>query len=496
MSLLGIDIGSGSIKAVAFAIDGTLVAQAAAPYRTRHAAGGRAEAAPEEIWQAFTGVCRSIGRATRRDAVRAFAIASHGETIIPLGQRGSVLGPALMNADNRAAAESAQLVRKLGEQQLYRWTGVPPHPMYGLPKMMWLRRHAAPLYGRTASFVSPAGYALARLGLAPLLDASLAGRTGAFDLERGDWSAPILAAAGVAREKLPEVRPAGTAPGELSRRAAAAVGLPAGTVVVLAGHDQPCGALGAGCLRPGQVADSAGTYECLAVASESRPAVRAAARFHLNTGRHVLDGLYLTLAFFPGGVLTRWFLDEFVPQSAQAAFFREAEKRVARNRRTPTGICVLPHWVGACNPVWDVRATGVIVGLTPRADRWQLYQALFEGLACELQLNVAALEQAVGRFECVRIYGGNSRHPFSVQLRADITGRRFEALDQPDAVCLGAAMLAGLGTGVFRSPAAAVQALLGKTRRFTPDPVGVAVYAAQQRRYRAIYPALRRVDAQ
>ena len=496
MSLLGIDIGSGSIKAVAFAADGDIIAQAAEPYRTRHGAGGRAEAEPEEIWQTFAGVCRRIGRATKRDAVRALSISSHGETIVPLDRRQSALGPALMNADNRAGAESQLLVRKIGEQQLYRCTGLPPHPMYGLPKIMWLRRHAAQLYGQTAVFASPSGYVLARLGLPPLLDASLAGRTGAFDLGGDDWSAEILAAAGVVREKLPEVRPAGVAVGELSRQAANAIGLPAGTVMVLAGHDQPCGALGAGCLRPGHVADSAGTYECLAVASDARPAARTAARFHLNTGRHVIGDLYITLAFFPSGVLTRWFLDEFVPQSEQATFFREVEQRIARDQRGPTGICVLPHLVGACNPVWDVRATGVIVGLTPRADRWRLYQALFEGLACELRLNVEALERVVGTFDRVRIYGGNSRHPFSVQLRADVTRKRFEALAHPEAVCLGAAMLAGLGTGVFRSPAAAVKAMLGKIRRFDPDPVVADAYAAQQRHYRAIYPALRKIHAQ
>jgi xylulokinase len=495
MSLLGIDIGSGSVKGVAFTARGGILAEAAAPYRSNFAGDGRAEAAPEEIWEAFAGVCRRVGAAAAGDLVEALAIASHGETFIPMKRDGSALGPAVMNADNRAADEARMLEREVGRMELYRITGVPPHPMYALPKILWLKRHAEAIYRQAELFASPAGYIQARLGLPPAFDVTLAGRTLAFDLDAGDWSRAILSAAGIPSDRLPEVRPAGAALGRLSRAAAESIGLPAGAGVALGGHDQPCGALGAGCVQPGDVADSAGTYECLTAASRARPDAATAARFHLNTGRHVIGGLYATLAFFPAGLLTRWFAAEFAPGRDPDDFFREAEERIGQGEPGPTGICVLPHWVGACNPAWDARATGVIVGLTPRADRWRLYRAIFEGIACELTLNVEALEQTTGAFDRVRIFGGNARHPFSIQLRADVTGKRVEALAHPEAVCLGAALLAGVAAGLYRDAAAAAAALLGAPRRFDPNPAAAKAYDPQIRRYRAIFPALRAIHA-
>lgn len=478
------------MKAVAFTSAGDILAQAAADYPTAFRENGHVEALPENLWNVFARVCGEIGANTAADPVSGLAIVSHGETFIPLGRDAAAIGPAIMNADNRATDETKRLSDALGHAELYRITGVPPHPMYSIPKIMWLKRHNPSLYERASVFATPAGYLQARLGLSPAIDHSLAGRTLAFDLDAACWSRTILDAAGIEASKFPEAVAAGVTLGRLTQEAAEALNLPAGARVALGGHDQPCGALGAGCMHDGDAADSAGTYECLTVVSGKRPERAAASRSHLNTGRHVVGGLYATLAFFPAGVLTRWFLDELVPEEERRGFHAKAEDQVGRLGVDPTGICVLPHLVGACTPAWDPRATGVIVGLTPPAGRWHLYKAMFEGFACELDLNIEAVERALGSIHGVRIFGGNSRHAFSVQIRADVTGKRFEALANPETVCLGAAMLAGVAAGEFAGPAAAVATMTGGMKAFEPDPVTAAAYDKQKRSYRAVYPAL------
>jgi xylulokinase len=226
MSLLGIDIGSGAVKAVAFRFSGEILAQATEPYPTRFHGGNRAEAAPEDLWNAFAHACASVGAATASDPVEALAIASHGETFISIAENGQPIGPAIMNTDNRANEESKEIAEAVGYQALYQITGVPPHPMYTIAKIMWLKRHEPMLYDRICAFVTPAGYVQSRLDMPSVMDYSLAGRTSAFDLEEGDWSRTVLKAAGVATEMFPNALPAGTPLGQLSASAAKAVGLP------------------------------------------------------------------------------------------------------------------------------------------------------------------------------------------------------------------------------------------------------------------------------
>jgi xylulokinase len=192
--------------------------------------------------------------------------------------------------------------------------------------------------------------------------------------------------------------------------------------------------------------------------------------------------------------MTQWFVREFVPVEEQERFYSEAQEQVSRLGSAPTGICVLPHLIGACTPAWDPSATGVIVGLTPETSRWHLCKALFEGFACELDLNIEAVERAVSAVRTVRIFGGNSRHPFSLRLRADITGKRFEALTHPEAVCLGAAILAGIAAGRFPN-ADAASAMIGQVESCEPNPTASRAYEVQKRQYRAIYPALNVVRA-
>jgi xylulokinase len=263
----------------------------------------------------------------------------------------------------------------------------------------------------------------------------------------------------------------------------------------MGGHDQPCGALGAGCTRPGQVADSAGTYECLVAISDQPLNTPQALTYALNSYCHVVAGQYVTLAFFPAGLMVRWFVEQFCFQDeveareSHRSLYEVLEAHVAGLAAGPTGLCVTPHLIGSCNPNWDVRATGIIAGLTPGVTRHHLYKAIYEGLACELALNLEVLEQVVGPLERVRIYGGGARTPFTVQLRADLTGKTFELLSTPEAACQGAAMLAGLAAGVYGDLEEAAAKLVSVSREFTPDPVAARSYAGQSEEYRQIYPA-------
>ncbi len=495
MSLLGVDVGSGSCKAVVFGEDGTLEGQAGRPYQMSVPAPGRAEMDAEALWQAVVETIRELAQVHGRK-IEALAIAAHGETVIAVDADGRPVGPALMNADNRAVEETCALESSVGREEIYRLTGLPPHPMFAITKIMWLQRHAPALYAKAKRFLSVEDYVLGRLGLPPYTDYSLACRTMAFDLHRQDWSPEILRAAGLRADQLGLPVPSGQKLGTLSAATAAALGLREGTIVGSGGHDQPTGALGAGVVDPGQVANSAGTYECLAAVSEAPRNTPAALGFSLNSYCHVVPGQYVTLAFFPAGLVSRWLVeqlcgeDRLEAQRSDRDLYDLLDHKAAQDCPGPTGLCLMPHFVGACTPHWDPRATGAIVGLTPAHTRYHLYKAGYEAIACELALNLAVLADLAGPFERVVIHGGNARSSSWVQLRADITGTTMVRLPTTEAVCRGAAMLAGTAAGVFAQAREAALRWRLSSPEFRPEALSRAAYAPQIAQYQRLFGAL------
>ena len=487
MSLLGIDIGSSQCKAVAFSASGEILASATHDYAPDFPAPGRAEMDPRRVWEAFCTVTRRVADSAATDPITALAISSHGETFFPADAQGEPIGSAILNMDNRAIVEAGWFEETLGRRHIFEITGLVIHPMYPLPKMRWLQLHQPGLLGRTARFMSVIDSIMHRLGIPPFIDLSLASRFMAFDVRARRWSDEMLAAAGLTADRLPAPAPAGMIAGRLSRTVAADLGLAPDTLVAIGGHDQPAGALGTGATAPGMVSDSAGTYECLLAAVEEPSLDDVALSACLNSGCHVLPDLYGTIAYFPAGMMVKWFHDLFAGDEDEQQFYQALEARVPDG---PTGLCITPHLVGTSVPSFDPRATGVIAGLTPTVDRYALYKGVLEGVACELSVVTELLARAVGRFDAIHIYGGGARSQLGVQLRAALTGCRMRLMQSREAVCLGTALLAGVASGVYANYAEAAAQAVKVTGTVEPNPEWTEAYRRQAEQYRMLYPAL------
>jgi xylulokinase len=493
MALLGLDLGSSSIKGAAFDENGEVVAEAQEPYSTVWD-GNSAEADAELMWLAAVKVIKTV--AVKVPGIEALCAGSHGETYIPVDGDLKPVYPAVMNSDNRAVKESKSWEKSIGKRKLYEITGVPLHPMFSINKIMWLKNNRPNVFSKAAMFLSPQDYILGRLGLAPIIDYSLASRTMAFDINRRGWSNEILKESGISENMMPECVPAGTTAGKINDNTAKMLGLKKGVQAVVGGHDQPLAALGCGAITHGQVSDSAGTFECLAAISDLPKNNDMAYEYNLNSYCHVAEGKYVTLAFFPAGVITSWFVDEFCYEDRQKAAEEGISEYLYISQKMdsgPTGVCVTPHLIGSCNPYWDMRARGAIYGLAPDISRHKLFKAVYEGLACELALNIGALTQVCGEFDFIRISGGNARWPFSVQLRADITGRIFYTMDSEQSVCRGAAMLAGIASGVYKDCKDAVQKTVKINKVYKPDIQASLSYQKQKAMYMELYPSLKKI---
>jgi xylulokinase len=492
MSLLAIDMGSSSCKAVVHALDGRVLGEACQSYTPKVPAPSWAELPADTFWQAFRHVTRILAGTVTDDPVEALGISSHGETFVPVDHHNQPLSPAILNMDNRAVAQSDRLKKILDPKHIFEITGLVVHPMYPVPKILWLREHQPELFGKAHQFLPVPSYLLARLGLPPCVDYSLASRFLAFNVRRKSWSDEILSACDLDVDRFPKPVPAGTVAGQLAGQVAVDLELPSGTIVVLGGHDQPCAALGMGVIEPGRVSASLGTYECLLAASREPVLNETAYAANLNTYCHVMSDRYVTLAYFPSGIMLEWFLhllENDEPESERSVD-RVCSTWESRVPAGPSGLLITPHLLGTCNPDFDPKASGIIAGLRPATSAADIYKGILEGVACEFATMSELLQRVTGTFRDIHITGGGCRSKLGLELRAALSGCRLHRTSSSDAVCLGTAILAGAGAGKYSDIPRTVEQLVHVAHTVEPDSAVADQYRGYTQRYRLLYASL------
>lgn len=492
MSLLGIDVGTTGCKTIAFDRSGRVLAESRREYPLLNPKPGYWELDAERVWTDVAATIAGVAAETAADPVEALAISALGEAVVPVAFDRHPLAGAPVSADFRAAAQMERLTGALGASAIYAITGQPPTAFYSLAKMMWWKEEAPELYAKAWKFLCFGDYVLARLGMDPVIDFSMAARTLAFDIHRGEWSATILDAAGIAAEKLAEAKPSGVSIGRLPREAAETLGLPASVVVVTGGFDQACGALGVGVVDAGTGYYGLGTTEALALVVE--PPFPNLEPLNVALCPHVAPGTMIAMAGSQtGGRLLRWFRDEFAAADAVVA---EAAGRSAYDVMAesfpaePSPLIVLPHFTGSGTIHNDPTSRGAILGLTFDTKRSDLAKAVVEGITYEQAFCLARLAEEGVPIDRLMVVGGGARSDIALQIKADILGRSLCRQGLSDASCLGAAMLAGLGAGIFAEIGDATRMIGGDSRTFIPDPIRHAIYARRLEIYRGLYDSL------
>lgn len=494
MSTLGVDIGTSGCKAAVFSEQGRLLALAYREYPLLVPQKGWAELDSARVMQACFEVMREAAGSCLGDPVRAVGISCQGEAFTPVSRDGQYLGNGMVSSDVRAAAIADSWSRQFGARRLYEITGHTPHPMFTLFKLLWLRDHRPEVWSRTARFYCFEELLQARLGVEPAISWPLAGRTMLFDVRSHTWSNEILAAIGLEPSRLARPVPSGTVVGEVSDRVAAELGLPQGVQVVAGGHDQPCGALGAGVVEPGVAMYATGTVECICPAFEKPIFADSLFQSNLCTYDHTVPGMYTTVAFsLTGGNLLRWFRDQWgqVEQHEARQTGADPYELLLRGLPAqPTDLIVLPYFTPSGTPYFDARVPGAILGLRLDTTRGQVLRALLEGVALEMRLNVEILQKAGLRVREFRAIGGGARSPVLTQLKADVLDRPITTMAVTEAGCLGAALLAHAAH--TRTPPHELAKAWVRTERIVePDPARAAFYHERFAVYQRVYPWMR-----
>lgn len=484
MTFLSVDVGSSRCKASVFSVDGKMLALDSVSWTPYCPRPGRAETDPEDIFQTVCRLVRGIAGISQSDSIEALCFSSHGETLIPVGEDGRPVYSAILNTDVRAIKESAWCEQQLDRQRLFSITGHASHPTFPVPKLLWLRNNEPEVFSRARWFLGVTDFLLLRLGLPPFVDYSHAARFMALDVRALAWSQEVLDIAGISLEKLSTPVQAGTIAGRLDMDAAAALGVPKGTPIVIGGHDQAVGALGLGVINAARAAGSLGTYECILAAGD-QPQLNLTALDHgLNTYPHVVPGKFVTIAYFPSGIMLQWLsnlLWEQQPELEPEAHWNRLESDAPPG---PTGLLITPHLIGTGNPEFNSHTSAAIYGLKAGSSRSHLYKGILEGIASELTLIVECLESAGVAFDHINVAGGGVRSVLGLQLRSALTGKFLHVMNGQESVCLGGAMIASVALHAHPNLESAAKEMVREQKFITPDRILARQYATQLAGYR------------
>lgn len=493
--LLGIDIGTSACKIAVFDREGAVMATASGDYKVYYPKAGWAEQNPEEWWRA---VCGAIKAALKKGDIRPEDIAGVGIdgqswSAIPVDRDGNVLANTPIWMDTRAGAICDRLNDTVGSQNIFALAGNSLQPSYTTAKILWYRQYKPEIFGRIHKILQSNSYIAYQLTGVMTQDPSQGYGLHCFDIRTGQWDTYMCEQLGIPAELLPEIHPCHEVIGQVTKSASEACGLAEGTPVVAGGLDAACGTLGAGVIHNGETQEQGGQAGGMSICMDTCLAdPRLILSCHVVPGKWLLQG-----GTTGGGGVMRWLEKEF------GAYERQQEKQTGRSSLEQMnvlaeavepgsgGMVFLPYMSGERSPIWDSQAKGVFYGLDFSKTKGHFIRSAMEGVAFSLRHNLEIAEQVGAKVEVLRAMGGSANSLLWTQIKSDITGKPIVVPSSDTATTLGAAILAGVGIGMYESFEEAVRLTVWDKRSHQPDPEVRAVYDKNYETYLELYRQLR-----
>jgi len=483
--ILGIDVGSQSLKAVLLEDSLRVAGSGRSTYAIDFPQPGWAEQSPA-LWEQALGpaIAEALAVAGRKPGdVAALGIAGQLDGCIAVDVNGAALAPCLIWMDRRADEDLADLRASPGNVFFRARTGANLDGSHMAPKARWLlshRRGAAP----PARFHQPVSYLVERLTGEAVMDHGLASTSLVYDLKTGGYADDLLGLFGLQRGQFPRLDRSEAAAGKLTARGAGLTGLPAGTVVAVGTGDDFSTPLGGGVASPGIVANILGTAEVTG-ALDPRPLIDP--KGLVETHRYV--GADLNYIENPGWVCGGAL--EWLRSLLSVADFAQFDRRAENAPPGSDGLLFLPALTGAMTPEWIAGARGCFYGLTPSHGAGHLARAALEGTAFGLKDVVDRLKEMGVAADRIRLLGGGARSRLWAQIRADVTGLPVERSAVADSSAVGAALLAAVARGQGSDLAAAASAIGTIAETIEPDRAIGADYDDAYARYRRLFESLK-----
>jgi len=461
-TLVGLDVGTTGVKAVAISPDGEVLATDQESYPLSTPRPGWAEQDPEDWWRAAQAV---LTRLPFQEVRLGLSGQMHG--LVCLDDADRVLRPAMLWNDQRTAAECAEIEQRVGLERLIELTGNRALTGFTAPKLLWLRRHEPEVYAGIRRILLPKDYVLLRLTGEHGIDAADASGTLLFDVRRRGWSDEVADALEIPREWLPPVTES--------------------TVHGGAG-DQQSAALGVGVVDPGTLSVVLGTS---GVVLAALPEYRAEPRARVHVFCHAVPETWEVMGVMlsAAGAL-QWFRDTLAPGTSFEQLAAEAQEWPAGSE----GLTFLPYLSGERTPHADPSARAMFEGLSLRHGRGGLVRAVLEGVAYGLRDSLELLRGLGVEAQGGRASGGGARSRLWLEIVASVLGVPLELTEVQEGSAYGAALLAGVSNGVFADAREAVSRCVRVRERVEPNESWFGVYDEGYARYRALYPAVKSVE--
>jgi xylulokinase len=491
MYLLGLDIGTSGAKALLCDARGAGIVTALAEYPLAMPQPLWSEQSPADWWLGARTAIRSVLQNAGIDGSQVVGLGLTGQMhgAVFLDERNEVIRPALLWNDQRTAAECAEITARVGAERLIAIAGNPALTGFQAPKILWLRNHEPANYARLARVLLPKDYIRLKLAGVAAADASDAAGTLLLDLRTRDWSAEILQALEIPREWLPRVVEGPAVTGGLLPDVAAELGLPAGLPIIAGGGDNAAAAVGTGIVRSGVISSSIGTSGVLFAHSDT---IALDPQGRLHTFCHAVPGQYHLMAVtLAAGGSFQWLRNTLRAAGRADLSYAELADLAATAPIGAEGLIFLPYLSGERTPHLDPLARGAFIGLTARHTIAHMARAVMEGVVYSLRDGLEIMRGLGLAISDVRATGGGGKSALWRRMQADIYGAPVSTLVAEEGPAYGAALLAGVGSGVFADVPAAVAQCVAVGGVTQPDPAAQARYDAVYTIYRDLYGQLR-----
>lgn len=496
--LLAHDLGTSGNKAVLFTIDGRLVDSKVHPYDTTYSNTNWAEQNPSSWWEAVCQSTQDLVQDIDPSEIAAVAFSGQMMGCLCVDRNGVPLRDHILYSDQRSVAEETEILEKIDPVEFYNITGHRASASYSAAKLMWVKKNQPDIYKQTHKMLHAKDYINFRLTGNMATEYSDASGTNLLDLTARSWSETLVSITGIDGEKLPELKSSTDVVGTITKEAAAATGLVSGIPVVAGAGDGVCAGVGVGSVKPGATYNYLGSSSWIATTSET-PIFDS--RMRTFNWAHAVPGyVHPCGTMQTAGSSYAWLRNEIglsEQREAEASGESPYELMNRQIEQSPVGargLLFLPYLLGERTPRWDPDAKGAFVGLTLSHTRADLLRAVLEGVTLNLGIIVDIFKERVP-IEEVIVIGGGAKGRIWRQIMADVYDAEIlkpKVLEE--ATSMGAAVIAGVGAGVFKDFSAAERFVDIESRQ-SPDPANQRVYRKLAPLFDESYHALKSIFA-
>lgn len=499
--LLGIDAGTTSMKGMLVGENGKAICLVNENYTLATQNNFEVEIDAHNYWEAFKKVVKTILGKTgiSSEQIRAVSVDSQGETLICLGKDGEPLRKAIVWLDNRSFKEAEEIGREFDLKDVFNATGQPEvAATWPATKILWIRKNEKNIFDKTDKYLLVADYLNFKLSGKFVTDKSMVSSSLYYDIARGVWWKDMLDYIDISENQLPCIKSSGALIGFVTAKASAETGLSSDTIVVAGALDQMAGAVGAGNIAPEIVSESTGT--CLAVCVNIKNPIPYSDDFKIPFHCNALEEYRFSLLFWSqtAGVILEWFRNNFYigntcegdNKHISSGSYERIDDEAAKVNPGSDGLIVLPHFSGSAVPFFNPDARGVFFGVNLNHTKAHFSRAIMEAIGFMLREHIEMAEGYGTVAKEIISFGGGAKSHLWNQIKSDITGREIVTLKNPETASLGAAIIAGVGSGVFEDYQVACGRAVNIEKRYYPDTENTRIYEAIYQKYRSIFKSV------